>query len=343
MPGMSRSIARVLIVVVALANAAFFIAYQSPDWSTHWTDQNGYINLGQAIAQTGRFTLYPLSPTFVPEVIRTPGYPLFVAAVDLTLGQGHLQVAIAQAFVFAGICLLAYAIARRLADDRTALVAGLATAFYPTLPYYGALTLTDLFATMLVTLGLYAWLRALQDGGGWSAGAGAAFAAAAITRPSFQYLPVALLLFAALIAPRSRVVLARGAIMLGVAIVAVAPWLFYIVVNFHTLSLSPPAAGIGRNLWEGHWQVALPGRVEATLTPLAETTWDRPALDAAVGRYAREAGQDPSLLLRYVHQWQAVRRMWDEPREPVARAAARIAADDEYRRLAMEEIRADPI
>src|SRR5262245_45682703 len=35
--------------------------------------------------------------------------------------------------------------------------------------------------------------------------------------------------------------------------------------------------------------------------------------------------------------------MWDEPKEPIARAAARIAADDEYRRLAIEEIRADPI
>jgi nitroreductase len=50
---------------------------------------------------------------------------------------------------------------------------------------------------------------------------------------------------------------------------------------------------------------------------------------------------DPEPMLRYVHQWQDVRRMWDEPQGPVERAAARADADREYGRLAMENIRLD--
>jgi hypothetical protein len=48
-------------------------------------------------------------------------------------------------------------------------------------------------------------------------------------------------------------------------------------------------------------------------------------------------------MLRYVHQWQDVRRMWDAPTDPWERAVARVAADHEYGRLARENIRRDPL
>ena len=164
---MSRTFARVLIVLVALAHATFFIIYQSPDWLTEWTDQGGYTRLGRALAETGHLTRYPEYPRFVPDVLRTPGYPVFVAIVNRTLGDGQLPVAAAQAGVFAGICLIVYAMARLIESDRAAFAAGLATALYPTLPYFGALTLTEVFTTFVVTLGVYLWLRALRDGDGW--------------------------------------------------------------------------------------------------------------------------------------------------------------------------------
>src|SRR5580765_5761823 len=159
---MSRSFARALIVVVALSNAAFFIAYQSPDWLTQWTDQAGYTRLGEALAKTGHFTRYPFYPRYIPEVLRTPGYPVFVAAVNLVIGQGQLPVATAQAVVFAAICLIVYAMTRLVASDSVALGAGLATALYPPLPYFVPLTLTEVFITLLVTAAVYFWLRALR-------------------------------------------------------------------------------------------------------------------------------------------------------------------------------------
>ena len=340
---MSRSFARALIVLVALADATVFIVYQSPDWPTQWTDQAGYTRLGEALAKTGHFTRFPFYPRYVPEALRTPGYPAFVAVVNLTFGQGQLPVALAQALVFAAICLIAYATTRLFASDTVAFAAGLAVALFPPLPYFVALTLTEVFITFLVTAAIYSWLRALRHGGGWIVAAGATLAAAALTRPSFQYLGVALAVFACLIAPCGRLAIRRSLLTLGVALLGVAPWIAYNVVYFDSVALSPPAAGVGRTLWEGSWQVALPGREQATLTHLAETVWDRAALDRAVVAYASETGLDREPMLRYVHEWQDVRKMWDAPTDPWQRVLARIAADHEYGRLARENIARDPV
>ncbi len=342
---MSRPFARTLIVVVALAHALLYIAYQSPDWLTEWTDQAGYTRLGRALAQTGRFTRYPDYPTFVPEVLRTPGYPAFVAAVNLTLGQGNLPVALAQAGVFALICLIVVALAERVASTRTAFAAGLVTALYPPLPYYGALTLTEVFTTFVVTLAVLLWLRAVVDrnrGAIAIPAAGLVLALAALTRPTFQFLGVALAAAACLVAPRGRTTVRRNAAVVGVVALGVAPWLLYNVVYLHMFTFTP-AGGIGRTLWEGAWQVALPGRVESTLTSTAERVWDRGELDRSVREYAASVRMDPDPMLRYVHQWQAIRKMWDEPQDPWQRAVARIAADREYGRVALTEIRRDPV
>jgi 4-amino-4-deoxy-L-arabinose transferase-like glycosyltransferase len=338
---MSRPAARAIIILVALVHAVFFIKYQSPDWPTQWTDQAGYTRLGLALASTGRFTRYPDFPGFVPEVIRTPGYPVFVAAVNRAIGRGPLPVAAAQAIVFAAICLLVYAMARLVVSDRLAFAASLVTALYPPLPYFAALTLTEVFTTFLVTLGVYLWLLALRGGHGLLT-AGAVLAWAALTRPSFQYLPVALAAAAWFVAPRTAMARRRGIVLLAVFAAVLTPWLLYNVVYLKMLTFTP-AGGIGRTLWEGSWQVALPGRVESTLTAIADTTADRAALDEKVRTYAGQVRLDPAPMLQYVHQWQDIRRIWTEPQEPWARARARIAADREYLRVGVENIRRDPV
>ena len=91
--------------------------YQSPDWATV-ADQEGYRRLARSLAETGRFTRFPESERFIPEVIRTPGYPLFVAAVYTVFGTSQIAVATAQTALFALLVLLVYFIARQCASDR---------------------------------------------------------------------------------------------------------------------------------------------------------------------------------------------------------------------------------
>jgi len=116
-----RSLA--LVSLVAALHGLFFIWYQRTDWATQWSDQDGYRRLGQVIAETGRFTRFPDAPQFVPEVIRTPVYPAFVALIYRVFGVHQIPVALAQTGLFVLICLVVYRIARRVSDDRVAIIA----------------------------------------------------------------------------------------------------------------------------------------------------------------------------------------------------------------------------
>src|SRR5262245_31770565 len=159
--------ASIVIGLVALAHAALYIVYQRGEWQSPsaWTDQRGYQRLAAALATTGEFTRYADTETFVPEVIRTPGYPAFVAVIYKGFGVGNdMAVAIAQAFVFAAICAMVFLIARRAAGDRSALVAAAMTALYSPLPYFGSLILTELWTAFMATAAVLVCLRAVQRG-----------------------------------------------------------------------------------------------------------------------------------------------------------------------------------
>jgi hypothetical protein len=186
---------RVLVVIglVALAHAALYIVYQQGEWrsGTAWTDQSGYQRLGASLATTGKFTRYADSEAFVPEVIRTPGYPAFVAVIYKIFGVGNdLAVAIAQAFVFAAICAMVFLIARRAAGDRPAIVAASMTALYSPLPYFGSLILTELWTAFMATAAILVCLRAVQRGELRDyILAGALFTATTMVRPAFVLMP----------------------------------------------------------------------------------------------------------------------------------------------------------
>jgi hypothetical protein len=46
-------------------------------------------------------------------------------------------------------------------------------------------------------------------------------------------------------------------------------------------------------------------------------------------------------MLAYVHQWEDIRLIWTVPVDPHQRAIARAAADQEYQRVALQNIKAD--
>ena len=335
-----------VVCVVALAHAAFYIWYQWPHDRDAWTDQAGYRQLGTVLATTGRFTRYPDAPTFVPEVIRTPGYPAFVAAVYLLSGVGNdLAVLVAQAFAFCAICVMVFAITRRVADLRTAHYAALAAALFSPLPYFGSLVLTELFTGLVLTLAAYVCLRAIDNGRLRTyVLAGVLFSATTLVRPAFVLLPF----FLAGACPvlirthRTRRHLTGWAALALAAALTLVPWFTYNYVYLGAFTLSP-AGGIGRGLWEGAWQGRWPGRVQAELTALAGEPTDDATLNTRVSAVAQRERLDAREMLTYVHQWRDIRAIWESPHEPMERARARVVADNEYRRAAIAEITADPV
>ena len=333
------------VVLLALAHAAFFIVYQQPDWEVAWSDQGGYKQLGAAMARSGgEFTRFPDSPVFIPEVIRTPGYPAFVAVIYRLFGEHTLPVAIAQAFVFALICLIAYALAQRVAGERAATIAAVMTALFPPLPYYGALVLTEVWTTFMMVLACLVCLRAIQqDRIRDFVLAGVLFSLTTIVRPAFVLLPFGLAMGMPILVPsersRSRRVGQWAALAIAAAI-TLTPWFTYNYVYLGRFTLSP-AGGIGRGLWEGSWQGRWPGRAHNELTQLADQDRARTELDARVRAIASDNGIPPQDMLAYVHEWQDIRRIWEAPTDPMERARARVVADEEYLRAAISHIRED--
>ena len=265
-----------LACVVAVLHGAFFIWYQRPDWRTQWADQEGYSRLATALATTGRFTPYPDSARFIPEVIRTPVYPAFLAVVYKFFGQDQLYVAAAQTGLFVMICLLVFAIARRVTTDRIASVAALATALFPPIPYFGALVMTEVFTTLLFTASIWFAVRTLDErdsGTGTCLGLGVLSALTTLSRPAFILFPILWTAIALAVLPllgvRTPITIRRVAIALAAFAVVMLPWFAYNYVNVGRFTLSP-AGGLGRGTWEGSWQATWPGRLQAELTGLAE-------------------------------------------------------------------------
>jgi hypothetical protein len=333
-----------VILAVAALHAALYIAHERPEWSIAWTDQGGYRLLAEGLRQTGSFTRFPGVSPFVPEAIRTPGYPLFVAVVFAAFGDSQLAVAIAQALLFLVICVLVYAIARRCAPEPVAIGAAAVTACYSPLPFFGALLLTELWTTFVLTVASFCLLRALHARPGlWGSAAGFCYAYTALSRPAFALLPVFLGVSALLLAPRTvtKHVPAWGSLAVVFAL-TMTPWFVYTHRHFGVVTLSP-AGGVGRAVWEGSWQGRWPGRVQSQLTRVADTPIDDATLDEAVQGIARRESRPVEPMLSYVHQWRDIRAIWVTPTVPRERVDARVRADAEYLRQGLENIRQTPL
>lgn len=337
-----------VVCLVALAHAALYIVYQAPDREAmvNWSDQRGYQRLAESLATTGQFTRYAGTETFAPEVIRTPGYPAFVAVIYRLFGTGNnTAVAVAQAVVFAAIGLLVFALVRRVWSPRAALLAAALTALYAPLPYFGALVVTELWTALVATAAMVIVIRAAQGGALRDfALAGMLLSATTIVRPAFVLMPFFFALAVPVLVRTERSVprLKGWAVLTLTAGLTLLPWFTYNYVNLGQFTLSP-AGGVGRGLWEGSWQGQWPGRIQAELTTLAETTADRQELNRLVEAKAAETGLPAGPMLQYVNEWRDVRLIWDTPTDPMERVRARVEADGEYLRYALIHMRADPV
>jgi 4-amino-4-deoxy-L-arabinose transferase-like glycosyltransferase len=336
-----------IVCLIAVLHALCFIWYQSSDWKTSWTDQDGYRRLGEVLATTGRFTRFPDATPFVPEVIRTPAYPAFVAVIYKLFGVGQVPVALAQTAIFAGICVLVFFVGRRVASERAAILAALLTALFPAFPYFVPLVMTEVWTTLwcAVTVGLA--VRSLDDRPplvflllGIAAGI------TALSRPAFVLFPFALAAVGVIVLPLVR---SSGRprpfnwiVMLAAFAVTMLPWFTYNYMTLGSFTLSP-AGGVGRGIWEGSWQATWSGRLQDELTDLADQNDDPGALERRVAAVAAREGLPAAPMLEYVHQWKTIRRIWVEPTDANERARARVAADREYLRVGLDNIRRNSV
>src|SRR4051794_34583019 len=160
-------------------------------------DSGTYLGPARALAELGRFSNSPENPQR-PEIERTPGYPLFIAASYKLAGEDDRTMLILQVIVSIATIALAAAIARELWGEQAAIAAALILALDPISFLYSQLVLSDGFFAIVFSLHIWTVLRLLRERQRpwpWALASGLTLAAATHVRPIAYYFALPLLLF----------------------------------------------------------------------------------------------------------------------------------------------------
>ncbi len=183
---LSFALKLVFLIFVTVSNPNLFLEI----------DSEGYNNPALALAKTGVFAISPDFP-HIPEVIRTPGYPLFLAGIYTLFGENNYpMVILAQILLSLGIIILTYCIVFTLYNDRLALLAILVLLLDLTSLSYSLILLSETLFTFLIVGMLLIGVHGLKSTSiqKWALFAGFFLALATIVRPISYYLIIPLVL-----------------------------------------------------------------------------------------------------------------------------------------------------
>jgi 4-amino-4-deoxy-L-arabinose transferase-like glycosyltransferase len=121
------------VVAFAIGLALVGFGFRSQGWVDHRPDPYGFSQLGRNLAEGHGF-----DGAGVVLRRRAPLYPLLIGAVYAAFGEHPWIVQILQCAAFAGTCVLALCIGRRLFGERTGWIAGWMCALHPGLLRYVA-------------------------------------------------------------------------------------------------------------------------------------------------------------------------------------------------------------
>jgi 4-amino-4-deoxy-L-arabinose transferase-like glycosyltransferase len=129
-------------------------------------------------------------PPFEPEIMRTPGYPVFLASIYLLAGHSYTAVRAVQVALLAGTSWLLFLMTTRLTNRKVALVAGLICASYQPFGIFALFHTSESLCMFLVVLSFYLIARITEQPRALaeSLAAGATLGCAALVRPSVALL-----------------------------------------------------------------------------------------------------------------------------------------------------------
>jgi 4-amino-4-deoxy-L-arabinose transferase-like glycosyltransferase len=260
-------------------------------------DEQHYDQLAVSIVERGEFAFAPGQLTS----IRPPLYPAVVAGVYSVAGVQNYQAvrALQIAMSLATTCLV-YLLARRLYNERVALVAAAIHCFYPSLLGAGALVLTEIQFTLLVLGFLVLVERYLSTSSRWAlAGAGVVLGLAALTRSAlWLFPPVAVMFILVLGTDRTWLGRIASSAALVVAFAAVlAPWTIRntrLQQTFTTVDVMG-----GRNVMMGNYEHTPWHRPWAAIDMDGEQAWHRVLSKHHGGFAGKTQGQIDKLAMKY--------------------------------------------
>ena len=223
-----RWLPRLTLFGLALAARWAYAASLPPDAPLWSVDAQGYNLLALNLLNGHGFTLNT-TPPFVPDGIRAPLYPLFVAGLYALTGRAAAPVALAQGLLDALTALVVAATVRRLTGRaRLAWAAGVLYALSPTAWRFSNELLTETVLAAVLAWLLWAFVRCASAHRPGSLYLAAVLAAVALLiKPNVVLLPFLLAAAAALLpsAGGARSRLGAALIVFAIAGALTFPWL----------------------------------------------------------------------------------------------------------------------
>jgi hypothetical protein len=184
------------IILLVLAETLAILTFLPSSWTTAVGHGDGaeYQRYAFNLLHHGVFSEAPTAP-YHPGVVRSPGYPTFLAALEAIGGRHVVVVQAAQFALVAMTSVLVGLIGRAVSPQVVGNLAAVLSATY--LPFLGlaSVFLTETLATVLLTAVVWLLLRARRTGGVWNyAAVGLVLSAASYVRPECSLLAVPIVL-----------------------------------------------------------------------------------------------------------------------------------------------------
>jgi len=239
-------------------------------------DGPGYHRIAVNLLAHGRFSLREVPP-YEPVLSRTPGYPLFIAAVYLVSNHSLAALRTAQFVLLAGTAWLLYLLATVFVQRAAAMIAALICATYPPFVFMTTIHLSETLSTFLAVLFVLLMVRTLEDPRRRTRDAvamGLTAGLSALVRPSALFLIIAPLSILTWRALRSGGQGARRLLVWTVVsfLFCLSPWITRNVVVTH--KFIPLGTGSGWSLYFSAQQYA--GEISYRVTT---TEWERMLAD----------------------------------------------------------------
>jgi hypothetical protein len=195
-------VAILVVCVVGRGAYALYLVHSHPDVTIEG-DTPTYLGPAHELLAHGRFDSG--NPPGQPEFLRTPGYPVFIAAVHRVFGENNTSVLLVQVALSGLTVFVVYLLAARIWSVPIGLLAAALTTLEPLQNYTSATLVTESLGALLLILLAAVGFVALRQNAlrPWRCALlGLVMAVATLVRPVTYYLP--LLVVALLFVRRAR-------------------------------------------------------------------------------------------------------------------------------------------
>lgn len=230
----------IFLLAIIWHEVLFLLIYFKLGWGGFfWGDAEGYIQIAKNLLGGNGFSMAFTDP-FIPDGLRTPMFPVFLAGV-LFIFKNLYFVSLIHILLFAFSSLMLYRLAKEFVGNKAALIGLLFFILEPATAYWNVMWLTETLFLFLFILGLHFFIKFYRNNSILDIFFSASFLGfATLTRPAAQglwfiFLVITLFLFKKIGIKRYLISLLIFIITFGVVI---SPWLIRNKIYFNTYGLS---------------------------------------------------------------------------------------------------------